>query len=87
MTTDTEPLRAQLERLQVGASFSRAVRYDGNLPGLKDMTRGALATMRSALQPAITRASKKNRHYTMEQVEGRTASRDLIIVIVVTRMN
>lgn len=86
--SDLPTMRAQIEHLTVGECFARAVRFDGNEDGLKDRTHETIRAMRSTIQPSVYRVHKDtHREFTIEQVEGRTATRDILVVIVVTRVS
>lgn len=78
--------RARIQELAVGESFARAVRIDGDL-ATKDRIHETARGLRLATQPTVHRVSQNTgQKYTIEQGEFRTSSRDLIIVLVVTRL-
>jgi len=82
---DQSSYRAQIENLAVGESFARAARFDGNAVG-KDALAEVSRALRMAVQPTVHRVSKRTgQEYTIEAGEFRTASRDIITAIVVTR--
>lgn len=78
--------RAQIERLEPGQSFSRAKRVDGD-ELTKELLEHYSRSMRMATQPTVYRvAQRTGAHFTIEQGEFRTLSKDVCIVLVVTRM-
>lgn len=87
---ETHTMRAQIEELIVGESWAKAVRLDGNEPGLADRLNDIIRSMRSSIQPTVYRIqtdhAKQGRSYTIEQIEGRTGSKDELVVLVVTRL-
>lgn len=84
---ETPSYRQQIEELAVGESFARAHRFDADNV-LKDQIQEALRGMRLATQPTVYRvALRTGNKYTIEAGEFRTLSRDIIICLVVTRMN
>lgn len=92
MSYISEPVsyRAQIENLDIGESFARAVRFDGNDPELigKDHLAEVARSLRLATQPTVYRITKRTGYqYTIECGEFRTdLARDLVIVVVVTRI-
>lgn len=78
--------RAQIQDLAIGESFARAARIDGDF-ATKDRVHDASRGLRLATQPTVHRVSKNTgQKYTIECGEFRTASRDVIICLVVTRL-
>ncbi len=78
--------RAQIEELSVGESFSRAKRFDAD-EVTKEQIRLAIESLRMATQPTVHRIAKRTDYeYTIEQGEFRTASRDVVAIVVVTRV-
>lgn len=77
--------RAQIEALEIGESFARAVRFDADAT-LKDTPTEVLRKLRLAIQPTVFRINQRTGYaYTIETGEFRTASRDIIACLAVTR--
>ena len=84
---DPPSIRAQIEALDVGESFARAARFDGDTT-LKDTPHTVLEGMRSSMQATVHRiAARTGYEYKIETGEFRTQSRDIIACLVVTRMD
>ncbi len=78
--------RAHIQALNVGESFSRATRFNGDRIN-KDMLNAAERGLRLATQPTVHRVARSTGHkYTIECGEFMTRSRDLIVCLVVTRV-
>lgn len=79
-------MRASIDNLGVGESFARAARFDPDLTS-KQTLHTASRGMRFSTQPTVFRIRQRTKKtYTIEQGEIRTDSRDIILVIVVTRL-
>jgi len=77
--------RAQIEALDVGETFARAVRFDPNRID-KNVPHEALQAIRLSLQSTTFRIGRRTGAvYTIECGEFRTASRDIIACAAVTR--
>lgn len=77
--------RAMIEELAVGESFARAARFDGD-EVTKDTLSRASRMMRLATQPTVNRVARRTgQEFTIECGEFRTQSRDIMVVLVVTR--
>jgi uncharacterized lipoprotein NlpE involved in copper resistance len=77
--------RAQIEALEIGESFARAVRFDADQT-LKDTPVKVLRGMRLAMQPTAYHITQRTgAKYTIETGEFRTQSRDVIACLVITR--
>lgn len=82
---DIQSFRAQIEALDVGATFARAARFDAD-ETQKDIPAAALQSMRLGMQATVYRIEKRTGNkYTIETGEWRTQSRDIIICLAVTR--
>lgn len=78
-------MRSLIENLAVGESYARAARFDADYV-LKDALYQAVRGMRLSTQPTVWRIKKTTGYeYKIEEGEVRTASRDIILVLVVTR--
>ena len=78
-------MRALIENLAIGESYARAARFDADYV-LKDALYQALRGMRLSTQPTVWRIKKSTGYeYKIEEGEVRTASRDIVLVLVVTR--
>lgn len=81
---DGSSIRAQIEELDLGETYARARRFDGNID--KDTPIEAQRSMRLNLQATVHRLEKRlGNKYTIEVGEFRTYSRDVMIVVTVTR--
>lgn len=77
--------RAQIEDLEVGETFARAIRYDAD-ETLKDIPAEQMRAMRLGMQPTVYRIEKRTGFkYTIECGEFRTQSRDIIACMAITR--
>lgn len=78
-------IRAQIEALENGETFARAVRFDADTTQ-KDVPAEVLRSMRLATQPTVHRIEQRTgAKYTIETGEWRTQSRDIIACLAVTR--
>lgn len=88
--TDEEVIRLPSMRLQVGAlevgeSFPRVQRFNYDVLTRHDL-RAAISSLRNAMLSALTRAKEDTgNEYTIEQGEMFTRSKDLLLLVVITR--
>lgn len=86
-TDETQSFRAQIEALEVGDTFSRAQRFDGN-EVTKDVPLRFLRGVRDAMQPTVFRIQQRTgQTYRIESGEFRTQTRDIIACLAVTRIS
>ena len=78
--------RAQIEALEVGECVMRGARFDAD-ETLKHVPREYLRTLRLGMQPTVQRIQDRTgRRYLTEAFEGRTSSRDIGAVLMITRV-
>lgn len=79
--------RAMIEALEVGETFSRAHRFDGN-EVMKDVPMQYLRGLRDGTNRTVHLVQHRTgRRFTIETGEFRTQSRDIIACLAVTRMS
>lgn len=77
--------RAQIEALEVGECIMRGARFDAD-ETLKHIPREYLRTLRLGMQPTVYRIQDRTgRKFSVETFEGRTSSRDIAAVLMITR--
>jgi hypothetical protein len=77
--------RAQIEALEVGECIMRGARFDAD-ETLKHIPREYLRTLRLGMQPTVHRIQDRTgRKFSVETFEGRTSSRDIAAVLMITR--
>ena len=77
--------RAQIEALEVGECLMRGARFNAD-ETLKHVPREYLRTLRLGMQPTVQRVQERTgRKFSTETFEGRTASRDIGAVLMITR--
>lgn len=78
-------MRAQIGALEIGESFPRVQRFNYDVLTRHDL-RVAINSLRNAMISALTRAKiETGNEYTIEQGEMFTRSKDLLLIVVVTR--
>jgi hypothetical protein len=78
--------RAQIEALEIGECLMRGARFDAD-ETLKHVPREYLRTLRLGMQPTVQRIQERTgRRFSTETFEGRTASRDIGAVLMITRV-
>ena len=83
---DNPSIRSQVEALGVGETYMRGSRFDPDLI-TKEVPYNAIRAMRLSMQGTTNRIETRTGYkYTIEAVECRTGSRDIIAGIAVTRM-
>lgn len=83
---DVQSYRAQIEGLEVGESFARAIRFDAD-ETLKDIPAEQMRAMRLGMQPTVYRIQQRTGfRYTIECGEFRTQSRDIVACMAITRV-
>jgi hypothetical protein len=84
--SESPSMRAAVQGLDVGESFSRCVRFDGEKLN-KVRVEAAERGLRLATQPTVHRVAKASRRtFAIETGEFLTRSRDLMFVLCVTRL-
>ena len=86
VTSDNPSMRAQIDSLAVGESYSRASRLDGDT-ATKLQIGAVLRGFRQTMRPTAFRITQRTgKVFTIETGDFRTESRDMILCIVVTRL-
>lgn len=76
--------RAQIDALEIGDTFPRAQRFDGDVA--KGVAPDVVRSLRLSLQPTVHRIQQRTgKKFTIEGGEFRTQSRDFIVCVAVTR--
>ncbi len=79
--------RAQIEALETGQSFSRVIRIDPDVMD-KEQQQEIIRSLRLNIQPTVKRITDRrpDYRYTIETGDFRTSSRDICLVLAVTRI-
>lgn len=86
VTNDLPSIRAQIEALDVGETYSRAQRFDADTT-LKAAPVEAMRAMRLSMQATVFRIGERTGNkYTIESGEFRTQSRDVMACLCITRI-
>lgn len=82
---ELQSIRAQIEALDIGDTYARAQRFDGDATR-KEVPPDALRGMRLNMQSTVHRIEvRTGNKYTIEVGEFRTYSRDIMVCVCVTR--